>query len=182
MILKEFEKELSTYKLFIGENNKDDIFKLYESNEYYAKVSNTFPVKMEAVIEDINVVPPCSDKEHKYYLSIYNEQNRLVAVVDFIDSYTYKHVNNLRGIWIGLLKIHGDFHKKGIGHAILGAFEKSCRVNGKEEIQLGVIKDNEIGLKFWEKEGYKIFKEVNNGEHDLKLMRKFIQFINISHF
>lgn len=161
-------------KLFIKNNVESNILKLYQGNEYYAKLSNHYPVVREYVNEEIHVVPPCIEKEQKYFLSIYNEEDKLTAVLDILDKYSFQNENNEKTVWIGLLQIDADLHGKGLGKQVVTALEMACKKSGKKLLQLGVIKDNIIGLNFWRKQGFKVFFEKNNGEYDLYLMKKDI--------
>lgn len=174
MLVENFIEELRKNKLFIKENILAEIFELYKSNDYYEKVTDNYPVKLESVINDINEIPEFIEKEQKHFFSIYNEANKLVAVVDFLDGYSFQNGNNKEALWIGLLKLDQQFHRQGIGKIIVECLESACKKDNKKIIQLGVIRKNIIGYNFWIKEGFKVFKEGNNKKYDLYLMEKKI--------
>ena len=174
MLLDDFKAELQQNGLFIKDNVLDDIFELYKANEYFAKISNNYPVTKESVIADINDAPPTIEKERKFFLSIYNEDGALAAVMDYLDKYSYQNKDNEDAVWIGLLQTNSNLHRRGLGRNILSTFENACKKNGKQLIQLGVIKENQIGIDFWKKQGFITFTEKRSGNLDLFLMEKNI--------
>jgi len=174
MLLEDMKQSLKSNYLKIKVNKYDDIFNLYKGNVEYAKLSNNYPTKMENVKEDVEDIPPCTDITHKHFLSIYNINDELVAVLDIIDGYSFQDKNNKNAIWIGLLEIDINKHNVGLGSLIINDLLDVCKRNGKTIVQLGVIKENISGIVFWKKMGFEIFKEVNNGEFDLFLMEKTI--------
>lgn len=173
-MITSFKKELDRHGFEIRPNNVNEIYEVYRCDEDFAKLSNNFPVSIDAVIDEINSYPPSTTINNKYYVSIYNLRNELVAVIDFIDEYSYKGMHGCNGIWIGLLLINKNMQNEGYGRKIIESFEIACLENRKEIIQLGVIKDNEKGSKFWSKMGFRNFTEINNGDFDLVLMEKWL--------
>ncbi len=174
MLLEDLKEKLKAINLEIRENNYEEIFALYEGNEEFRKLSNEYPVTLEKVKEDVEDVPPFTDTRSKHYLSIYNLHNELVAVVDFIDGYSFQDKNNKNALWIGLLEIDKKRHNSGLGTLIFNTIADACRKNSKTMIQLGVIKENHKAVKFWRKVGFDVLREVNNGEFDLYVMEKSI--------
>lgn len=174
MLQTDFKAELLNKRLFIKDNDLDEIFELYKTNEYFSKVSNNYPITKELVHADINDAPPAIDKARKFFCSIYNEEDKLAAVIDFIDRYSFQDKNKEEAVWIGLLQINGNMHRSGLGTRILGAFENASKSNGKRFIQLGVIKENQVGFDFWRRQGFIVFSEKRSGAHDLFLMEKLL--------
>jgi ribosomal protein S18 acetylase RimI-like enzyme len=172
MIRESIAQILKHNNLEIKNNSYEDIFALYEGNVSFARMSNSFPITMKSIKEDVDTIPPFTSKEKKHYLSIYNEQEELVAVLDFIEEFSHQNKHGGNSIWIGLLQIDVRMQGTGIGRVITDAVFSSCRENKKNIIQLGVIKENINALQFWKKLGFNIFTEVNNGEVDLYLMEK----------
>lgn len=175
MLLDDIKQRLKLNHLEIKDNKYEDILELYKGNEEFAKLSNNYPITIENVKKDVEDIPPITDITRKHFISIYNIYNELVAVLDIIDGYSYQDKNNKNAIWIGLLQIHIKKHNIGLGSIIMNALFDVCKNNSKTKIQLGVIKENIRALAFWNKIGFEVFKEVNNGEFDLFLMEKFIR-------
>jgi len=174
MLLDDIKQRLKLDLLEVKDNNYEYILDLYKGNEEFAKLSNNYPVTMESVKKDIEDIPPFTDNTHKHFISIYNVQNELVAVMDIINGYSFQDKNNKNAIWIGLLEIDINMHNKGLGSLIINALFDVCKKNSKTIVQLGVIKENINALDFWNNIGFEVFREGNNGEFDMFLMEKSI--------
>ncbi|WP_312833261.1 GNAT family N-acetyltransferase [Sedimentibacter saalensis] len=175
MLLDDIKQRLKLDHLEVKDNKYEDILELYKGNEEFAKLSNNYPITMESVKRDIEDIPPFIDSTHKHFISIYNIQNELVAVLDIIDGYSFQDANNKNAIWIGLLEIDINRHNIGLGSLIINDLFDACKNNSKTIVQLGVIKENIKALDFWNKIGFEIFREGSNGEFDLFLMEKSIR-------
>lgn len=173
-MITSFKRELNRHGFEIRPNNVNEIYEIYRRDEDFAKLSNNFPVSIDAVLEEISNYPPSTARDNKYYVSIYNLRKDLIAVIDFIDEYSYKGMHGCNAVWIGLLLINKNMQNEGYGRKIIESFEIACLENQKKVIQLGVIKDNEKGSLFWSKMGFRNFTEINNGEFDLVLMEKWL--------
>lgn len=174
MLLDDIKQRLKLKHLEVKDNKYEDILDLYKGNEGFAKLSNNYPITIESVKKDVEDTPHFTDINSKHFISIYNIHNELVAVLDIIDGYSFQDKNNINSIWIGLLEIDINKHNIGLGSLIINALFDVCKNNSKTIVQLGVIKENINALAFWNKIGFEVFKEVNNGEFDLFLMEKSI--------
>lgn len=175
MLLDDIKQRLKLDHLEVKDNKYEDILDLYKGNEDFAKLSNNYPITMESVKRDIEDIPPFTDSARKHFISIYNIQNELVAVLDIIDGYSFQDANNKNAIWIGLLEIDINRQNIGLGSLIINDLFDVCKNNRKTIVQLGVIKGNINALDFWNKIGFEIFREGSNGEFDLFLMEKSIR-------
>lgn len=175
MLLDDIKQELILNHLEVKDNKYEDILNLYKGNEEFAKLSNNYPITMESVKNDVENIPPITDITHKHFISIYDIHNELVAVLDIINGYSFQNKNNKNAIWIGLLEIDISRQNIGIGSLIISALFDACKKNSKTIVQLGVIKENINAFAFWNKIGFEVFKEGNNGEFDLFLMEKSIR-------
>ncbi|WP_019230152.1 N-acetyltransferase [Sedimentibacter sp. B4] len=175
MLLDDIKQRLKLDHLEVKDNKYEDILDLYKGNEEFAKLSNNYPITIESVKRDVEDIPPFIDSTRKHFISIYNIQNELVAVLDIIDGYSFQDANNKNAIWIGLLEIDINRHNIGLGSLIINDLFDVCKNNSKTIVQLGVIKENINALDFWNKIGFEIFREGSNGEFDLFLMEKSIR-------
>jgi GNAT superfamily N-acetyltransferase len=62
--------------------------------------------------------------------------------------------------WISLFVIHQKYQGNGTATFVYQSFENMIKQMNKKILRLAVHKQNERGLRFWSKLGYKIFKEV----------------------
>ncbi|NMA48396.1 MAG: GNAT family N-acetyltransferase [Tissierellia bacterium] len=175
MLLDDIKQELILNHLEVKDNKYEVILDLYKGNEEFAKLSNNYPITMESVKKDVEDIPPFTDITCKHFISIYDIHNELVAVLDIIDGYSFQDKNNKNAIWIGLLEVDINRHNIGLGSLIINALFDVCKKNSKTIVQLGVIKENINALAFWNKIGFEVFREGNNGEFDLFLMEKSIR-------
>lgn len=174
MLLDDLKQRLMLNHLEVKDNKYEEILDLYKGNEEFAKLSNNYPINIESVKKDIEDIPPFTDITRKHFISIYNIHNELIAVLDIIDGYSFQDKNNKNAIWIGLLEIDINKQNIGLGSLIINALFDVCKKNNKTTVQLGLIKENVNALVFWNKIGFEVFREGNNGEFDLYLMGKSI--------
>lgn len=152
MFIDNFKKELSNFGLIIKDNNIDELLKLFNDNIYFEGINNKVSTR-EDVIDDIEFIPDFTDNLHKHYLSIY-EGDILIGCIDIIEGYIYKS-DQKNGLWIGLLEINNSFHNKHYGTKIVSSVKKAMKYD-YDIIQIGVLKNNEIGLSFWKKNNFEI--------------------------
>lgn len=62
--------------------------------------------------------------------------------------------------WLGLLVIHLDYQKKGLGQKAYDLYEQMMRNKGLACVRLGCFVENQKGLSFWEKQGFSVYKEI----------------------
>jgi RimJ/RimL family protein N-acetyltransferase len=74
--------------------------------------------------------------------------------------------------WLGLLLIHKSFEGQGLAKKAFLHYEKLMMDREVSAIRLGCYKDNNRGLLFWERLGFKEIKEVQYKEKPLLVMEK----------
>lgn len=60
--------------------------------------------------------------------------------------------------WLGLLMIHGDYQGYGFGSQAYALYENEMRNRGVKHVRIGVLKDNEKAISFWEALGFLYIK------------------------
>ena len=111
--------------------------------EYFDKVADD-----DSILSAISAVPEGFDIEDKLFAA-FCEDGMAVAVVDLLAGYP-----TAADLWIGLILVHGDFRRTGIGAGIVSGILQAARAAGFDAIHLGVIKANEGVQRFWEKIGF----------------------------
>lgn len=76
-------------------------------------------------------------------------RGRLVAVVCLLDRHPADGLP-----WIGLLMVHGRFHRMGMGRAVAALVEERFRAEGREGLRLAVLESNPGALAFWKALGW----------------------------
>lgn len=65
-------------------------------------------------------------------MSVYDDHDVLVAVLDCIEDHSFQNKYGERAVWIGLLQVDMSKQKMGLGRTITEALIDACRMNGKE--------------------------------------------------
>ena len=73
----------------------------------------------------------------------------VVGLVDFV---TTSPVDGLP--WIGLVLIHGDYQRRGLGSEALRALVARLSVDGHTAVRMAVMDDNDVGLEFARRIGF----------------------------
>jgi RimJ/RimL family protein N-acetyltransferase len=61
--------------------------------------------------------------------------------------------------WIGLLLIHGQHQRQGLGTEAAVSIQEALAREGWPEVRLGVLQANPGARRFWERLGYHVFDE-----------------------
>ena len=145
--------ELPGYEIVpVTKENFEQAFEAYDTNQDFFMLVNGKEATIKSSIGDINALPPGGAIDQKYFISIY-KAGRVLAVLDM-----YANYPGPGSIWIGLLLVHGSFHGAGIGSEITSAVMNAAKAAGYKTVQLGVMKSNEMGLPFWQKQGFDVFR------------------------
>jgi len=156
-MLEEIQKRLSDYKIIsIKKDNFEQAFEVYDTNQNFFLLTQGSKATMESSVNDIDALPPNCDMEQKIYVCIC-EQDKIIAVMDLIMEFPEKSV-----FWIGLLLIHGDMQGKKIGSKIVTAVLDAAKSAGYRTAQLGVIENNVMAIKFWQRHGFERFGQSDN--------------------
>jgi ribosomal protein S18 acetylase RimI-like enzyme len=93
--------------------------------------------------------PPTKSPSDKTVLAI-EETKNVVALLDILQHYPDQQI-----FWIGLLLIHPDYRKKGLGKEIVNSLQTHLKLSMYSEIRLGVLEENHDGYGFWQRMGFK---------------------------
>lgn len=120
--------------------------------QYYEYCSKD--ISPELIEEDLKAVPPGIPVKQKYYIGFF-EKNMLLAVMDLIDGYP-----NSNSIFIGFFMMKRELQGDGIGSLIISEALNYLKKQGFEMCCLGIDKANPQSNYFWNKNGFKIIREV----------------------
>ena len=95
----------------------------------------------------------------KHFVGFYDEDDRLVAVMDLITGYPESD-----DAFIGWLMVDGDMQGKGVGSGIFADVRAAKKAAGYDYMSLAVIKKNEEAVKFWESQGFRRGEETVSTE------------------
>lgn len=157
--------------------SKDDIpiinKLVYECKDYFIIVNGIIPTQQET-LEILNDLPPGKSYNDKYVIGIFNEQQKLVSIIELVKDYPVQNC-----CWIGLLLIIPDERRKGFGSIIYKSIHKWLSGLKTREIRLGVVEQNERALKFWLSLGFEVIekrqpKKYGKLEYSIIVMKQII--------
>lgn len=95
------------YKVrLLNEKDIDVIYSLCSKNKLYYKYCPPFVTK-ESIKQDMQALPPHKELKDKYYIGYFDDDDKLVAVMDFIKEYP-----NNKTAFIGFFMIDISKQKK----------------------------------------------------------------------
>ncbi|MCT4632809.1 MAG: GNAT family N-acetyltransferase [Firmicutes bacterium] len=160
--------------VMLTDKNISEIQKLCENTNDYFIMENGKGTSKEEYKEILESLPPGSSMEDKYVFGYYNEDGKLVGLIDIIAGYPNE------GIWmLGLLIIDSMERNKGYGEALYREVEKFVKDKGGKTIRIAVFEENKNAFVFWNKQGFK-FKEVkerdkyDGGKRNISIMLKSV--------
>lgn len=106
-----------------------------------------------------------SNIEKERYLVKY--KNDYIGILDF----TMCNPNDSKP-WLGLFVIHNQYHRTGIGFELYKLYEKIMIDRGVKEIRLGCLHENKLGMAFWLRQGYKVYKDIDYKGREMSCLSK----------
>jgi GNAT superfamily N-acetyltransferase len=101
---------------------------------------------------------------------ILKEGTTPVAAIEYLMENPKDHCT-----WLGLLQVKKEFQGKGYGSRILQQIEDLFRSKQVEKYRIGVIAENEPGLRFWQKQGFqKVRSVINDDQKEINVFEKAI--------
>ena len=132
----------------ITEGDITAVYDLCRANRRYYRYMKTEPTKRN-LTEVISEMPEGTDAAQKNFLGFYDADGKLVAILDLITDYP-----QAGSAFIGWFMVEAELQGQGIGSQIFADIRASLEAQGYTELALGVIKENEPAIEFWEKQGF----------------------------
>lgn len=149
--LDEFTLKRLGVKDIEDEDKKNALLQIYTSNDWYFSLQNDTP-SLENIKNDITLKPEGLNLDSKYYFLIYDKE-KSIAVIDFLKGYPTNDT-----VFIGLLMVDENIQGEGYGSKIVNGLMKKFKTEGYRTVRIAVIEENDKGLKFWNKLGFKLIK------------------------
>lgn len=99
-------------------------------------------------------------EHHHIYLIYFNGQ--LIGEMDYQIDPKHLHKKEPGTAWIGILIGEETGRSKGIGFQAMQYLEEQIKQHGWKRIELAVFEFNKIGIKLYQKLGYKEFGRIND--------------------
>ena len=150
----ELEDVIEAYNLFLG-------------NPEYFKHCPPEP-SVEMVKADMRALPPGKLIFDKYYTGYFDENNKLVGVIDLIERYPDK-----KSCFIGFFMLLNSLQNKGLGTKLMNELFEYLKSLGYEEVRLGYVTTNNHAKHFWQKQGFnELIKIAKQDLYDMALVKK----------
>lgn len=130
--------------VILDERDLADITALLRACDDFSMLVSGQPSQPEEAVGLLRDLPPGSRSEDKRVYG-FKKGDGLIGVLDAVSAYPREGI-----CYIGLLLFLPQERGRGLGRAILEAFAQSTKQAGFEELMLGVVEDNQDGLRFWQ--------------------------------
>ncbi|MBN2900083.1 MAG: GNAT family N-acetyltransferase [Clostridia bacterium] len=130
----------------IDRSYSEGVLKLFQaSSTFFELVGGEVPADTEEFFSEL---PPGKDYDEKHLIGVFDGEE-MVAVIDIVEDYPRDKE------WIiGLLVVHPDYRRQGLGSKIDEVLGKIVKENRGKSLRVGIQVQNEDGLKFWYNCGY----------------------------
>ena len=127
--------------------DKPAVLKLFQTaKDYFMLSEGKLPDDEEEFFHD---PPPGKQEDDKILFGLF-EKGRPLAVADIVRDFPEPSV------WMtGLLLVHGDCRKLGLGKALHQVLIEYAKRKGARFHRIGVLEQNTAALAFWKKQGFK---------------------------
>ncbi|MFF1812235.1 GNAT family N-acetyltransferase [Streptomyces sp. NPDC058251] len=140
---------LSLSPLHFSAEEIAEVVELYASNPEYCCAAGEYdPENLQADRVEADLREEAGTEGCKVLLAR-DGQGQLVGLVCLLD----RHPTD-GWPWIGLLMVHGSFHRKGIGGVLTNLVEERFRSEERNGIRLAVLENNPAALTFWSSLGW----------------------------
>ena len=130
----------------IDETNSVEVLELFQAcSEFFELIGGEVPSETDDYFKDL---PPGKTYDEKHLIGVF-DQKKLVAAIDIVEDYPKDKE------WIiGLLVIHPDYRRMGLGSKIDEVLGEIVLENRGKFLRVGVQEQNQDALKFWFSQGY----------------------------
>ena len=130
----------------------DEILSFCLQNDQYYQYCGKQPSR-ELVLQDLQITPPDTSKEAKYYVGFY-DADTLAAIMDLIDGYPDGDT-----AFIGFFMMNRQLQGRQIGTHIIQELCLYLKETGLKRVLLAIDKDNPQSNHFWAKNGFFVIRE-----------------------
>lgn len=147
MIIKDNELTIRP----ILESEIEMVLEVYRECEDFLALGPQPKASLSMVKADMNL----SKEENGIYCGIFDNQNRMVGIVDFVPQGFDQKPD---GAFLALLMIVKPYRNHGVGARVVKLIESEITKNKAiKYIYSGVQVNNELAIGFWGKMGYEIY-------------------------
>jgi len=130
----------------IDESYAPQTLKLFNAcGEFFELVGGEVPQNTDHFFKDI---PPNKEYDEKHLIGVFDGE-RIIAAIDIVEDYPRDKE------WIiGLLVIHPDYRRLGLGAKITEVLGEIVVENRGKYLRVGIQEQNKVGYDFWFNQGF----------------------------
>ena len=153
----------------ITEADISEVYNLCRANRRYYRYMHTKPT-LRNLTEVITDLPKGTGPENKHFVGFYDEEDRLIAILDLITGYPESD-----DAFIGWFMVDAGMQRQGIGSQIFADIRAAMKAQGYDHLELGCIKENTEAAAFWQSQGFAFSgREVEQNENIILVMERDI--------
>jgi ribosomal protein S18 acetylase RimI-like enzyme len=134
----------------ITQMDLEAVLDLYRQCEDFLVLGPKPTASIKMVLEDIDI----SRRAQGVFCGVFAGDDGIIGIVDFVPG---NFEGNPHVAFFSLLMIAPDFRNQGIGATIVELIEKEIKKNAQVTAILSAVQaNNPKGLRFWQKNGYRI--------------------------
>lgn len=145
-----------------------------QSLEIQASILNSQPEFNLMVLHKAQVEPSELEEENRNNLAMGEKMlyirsyDRIAGLITYLPDYSADHYP-----WIGLLVIHRQYSRQGIGIAAVHELEQMFRTQGLTAVRLAVQLENKAGEAFWTRNGFTpVSRATDNHNNEVDVYEK----------
>lgn len=142
---------------------------LFERCPDYAMLVEGEGVSPSAAQDTFEAFPPGKSLDDKFLYGVFSPQEELCCVLEGMHDYPEAGV-----WWIGLLLIDPAVRRHGLGQRLVQLFCEQVRSKKGNAVMLGVVEENQSGLNFWNRQGFKLVRTTEPRMFGKKIQRVFV--------
>jgi len=134
----------------VVQDDLNAILEVYRQCEDFLALGPVASASMEMVLKDLEL----SREQGGIFCGIYSADGEMIGVLDYVPA---NFEGDPQAAYLALLMIAAPFRKRGIGKAVVEAFEEEIRKDPRiKVIHSGVQVNNPQAIEFWQRRGYRI--------------------------
>jgi ribosomal protein S18 acetylase RimI-like enzyme len=129
------------------------VLEVYRQCEDFLALGPVATASMEMVLKDIEI----SKNEGGIFCGIHTPDGKMIGIIDYVPN---NYQGNPHAAFLSLLMIASPYRNKGIGKAVVDAFESKVTKDARVTVVFsGVQVNNPQAVRFWQENGYRIVSE-----------------------
>jgi ribosomal protein S18 acetylase RimI-like enzyme len=134
----------------VTEDDLDAILEVYQQCEDFLALGPIATASMDMVLKDLEI----SRNEGGIFCGIHTPDGKMIGVLDYVPN---NYQGDPQAAFLSLLMIASSYRDKGIGKAVVDAFESDVTRDAPVTIILsGVQVNNPRAVQFWQRNGCRI--------------------------